>query len=167
MEHVNGSSSLVQETRTLRQRLKAALAAAESENEQSVRTATLRLILCAAKDRDAIARGNGECAGCPDKHLLDLLNMMAEQREISAREYDDAGRINEAEREREELEIIRSFIPESLSGDDLNAAVKSVVTDLEATRLKDVGRCMVALKKRYPGKIDVGSASKVVRQALQ
>ncbi|MEO1029617.1 MAG: GatB/YqeY domain-containing protein [Pseudomonadota bacterium] len=167
MEQVNGSAALLDEQTSLRQRILDALAEAEADDEHSVRAATLRLIRCAAKDRDAIARSNGECAGCPEGRLLELLHMMAEQREISAREYDEEGRISEAEREREELEIIRSFIPESLSGDDLQDAVESVVTELEATRLKDVGRCMVELKQRYPGKIDVGATSKVVRQALQ
>ena len=152
---------------SLRKRLEAALADAEARDDQSVESATLRLIRCAAKDRDAIARSQGECAGCPDERLLELLHVMAEQRKISAEEYDDAGRINEAEREREELEIIRSFIPKNLSGDALDKAIDQVVTDLGATRLKDVGRCMVALKERYPGKINSTTASKAVRQALQ
>lgn len=167
MEHSNGSVVELSPTKSLRKTLEAALKEAEASDPDSVRTATLRLIRCAAKDRDAISRSKGECDSCPDARLLELLHVMAEQREVSARDYDDAGRISEAEREREEIAVIRSFIPQNLAGDELEAAIESVVADLEATRLKDIGRCMSALKARFPGKINVSTASKAVRQALQ
>ena len=93
--------------------------------------------------------------------------MMATQREVSAREYDEAGRIEEAERERAELAIIESFLPKKLSGAALETAVSEIVEEVEATRLKDIGRCMEALKARYPGQIDSATAGKVVRAALQ
>lgn len=98
--------------------------------------------------------------------MRDLLETMAAQREISAREYEDAGQIEDAERERAELEVITSFLPKKLEGDALERAVQQVVDDLEASRLKDLGRCMKALKQRYPGQIETGTAGKAVRAAL-
>lgn len=150
----------------LREQLQSALAIADAADTDGVEAATLRLILCAVGDRDVTARQRGECSGCPEKAMQDLLEMMAAQREESAREYDEAGRIEEAERERAELAVITSFLPKKLEGDALNAAVNAVVKDLEATRLKDLGRCMQALKVRYPGQIETGSAGKAVRNAL-
>ncbi len=151
---------------TLRRRIDAALSQAESEQPCGVEAQTLRLIKCAMDDRDVIARKRGECSGCDNEVIEDLLETMAEQREKSIKQYDDAGRIADAEREREELEVILSFLPEPLSGDALQSAAAAVVTELQARKLKDVGRCMTALRKRFPGRIECGPASKAVRAAI-
>jgi len=151
---------------TLRNRIDAALSQAESEQPCGVEAQTLRLIKCAMDDRDVIARKRGECSGCDNEVIEDLLETMAEQREKSIKQYDDAGRIADAEREREELEVIMSFLPEPLSGDALQSAAAAIVTELQARKLKDVGRCMTALRKRFPGRIECGPASKAVRAAI-
>lgn len=150
----------------LRVRLEVALANAQDLDRDSVDSATLRLILCAVKDRDVSARSRGECSGCPDDAVQSLLATMALQRESSARQYDEAGRIEEAERERAELAVIEQFLPQKLEGEALALAVADVVGDLEASKLKDIGRCMQELKVRYPGRIGTGSASKAIRAVL-
>lgn len=150
----------------LRVRLETALLNAQNEDRDSVETATLRLILCAVDDRDVSARGRGECNGCPETAMRELLTTMTSQRKSSAKEYDEAGRIEEAERERAELAVIESFLPQKLAGDDLEAAVREIVEELEATKLKDMGRCMQTLKDRYPDRIDTGLASKAIRTVL-
>lgn len=150
----------------LRARLEAALGDALEENRDSIESATLRLILCAVDDRDVSARERGQCGGCPEEGMQDLLSTMARQRESSAEEYDDAGRIEEAERERAELAVIETFLPKKLDGEMLEVAVKAVIEELEATKLKDMGRCMHMLKALYPGQIDTAIAGKAVRAAL-
>ena len=151
---------------SLRARLEEALDLAKQEDRDSVESATLRLILCAVDDRDVSARERGECGGCPEAAMRELLATMAHQRKSSAKEYDEAGRIEEAERERSELAVIETFLPKRLQGDDLEKAVKDVIEELEATKLKDMGRCMQALKERYPERIETGSAIKAIREAL-
>ena len=152
---------------SIRDRLMAALETAESDDTQGIRARTLRLVKCAMRDRDVTARGEGNCAGCEETEIRKLLEVMVAQREVSAREYDESGRITDAEREREEMEIIQSFLPRPLEGNALEEAVESVVDDLEATKLKDVGRCMAELQSRYPGRIETGSAGKAVRRELR
>ncbi|MEO9970943.1 MAG: GatB/YqeY domain-containing protein [Hyphomonadaceae bacterium] len=161
-----GAEILIKE-QDLRGRLKQARIDAEAADHDGVEAATLRLILCAVDDRDVTARQRGECSGCAESTVRELLGMMATQREVSAREYDEAGRIVEAERERAELAILRSFLPQKLSGEALEKAVAEIIEEVEADRLKDVGRCMDALKARYPGQIDSASAGKIVRSLLQ
>lgn len=151
---------------TLRSRIDAALNRAESEDSCSVEAQTLRLVKCAMDDRDVIARKRGECSGCDNEVIEELLETMAAQREESIKQFDDAGRIADAEREREELDVIMSFLPEPLSGDDLQSAAAEVVSQLQASKLKDVGRCMTALRQKYPGRIECGPASKAVRAAI-
>ncbi|WP_084418038.1 GatB/YqeY domain-containing protein [Henriciella litoralis] len=156
----------VSPTTKIRDRLIAALHSAESDDPQGVRARTLRLVQCAMRDRDVTARGEGNCSGCEEADIRKFLEIMVAQREISAREFDESGRIAEAEREREEMEILESFLPQPLQGEALEDAVDDVVNDLEASKLKDMGRCMAELQSRYPGRIETGPANKAVRRAL-
>lgn len=152
---------------TIRDELCRALAEVEDATPNCVRAQTLRLVLCAITDRDVIARSKGTCSGCEETEIRKLLETMVAQREVSAREYDEAGRIADAERERDEIEVIEVFLPKSLSGAALETAVASVVAELDAKKLKDVGRCMLALRERFPGQIEGSSAGKIVREALR
>lgn len=150
----------------LKSQLAVALAAAEESDSNSMEAQTLRLIQCAVQDRDVTARGRGDCEGCPETAVRDVLKTMVEQREETAREYDESGRLEEAERERAEIQVIKQFLPAPLEGDDLTAAVSAVIADLEATKLKDMRRVMTELKARYPDRLVNGAASKAVTKAL-
>lgn len=150
----------------LRARILQALKDDSAAAGDECRRATLRLIECAIRDRDVCARGRGQGAGCPDEDVRTVLETLVAQREESAREHDDEGRIEDAIREREEIDIIRSFLPKPLSGKALEIAVKQVVEDLGAKKLADLGRAVMALKERYPGLIEPVSAGKAVRAVL-
>lgn len=151
---------------SLRTQIEHALADAQENGSNETRTAMLRLISCALNDRDICARERGTSDGCPENELAEALAIMVEQREESAREYDDAGRIEEAMREREEIGVVKEFLPMALDGEKLEKAVQDVVDDLGASKLKDLGRCMKALKERHPGQIDIREAGKSVRTVL-
>lgn len=151
---------------TLKHRICAALASAEKADENSMRAQTLRLVKCAMDDRDRQARGSGACSGCDETEITALLVTMLEQRERSALEYDANGRIADAERERDEMEVLLEFLPRPLKGDALDAAAEEIVAALGARKLTDVGKCMTALRSRYPGQIDASTAAKAVRRAL-
>ena len=153
-------------TPTIRDQICAELKAAEAADPNGVKAQTLRLVKCAMSDRDVSARGRGECSGCEDEELLDLLQTMVAQRTVSAQQFDEAGRVFDAERERDEIEIIQAYLPRRLDGEALKLAVTQVVHDLEASKLRDVGRCMSALRERFPGQIDCSLAGKAVRAAL-
>ena len=157
--------SIVDET-PLKARLETALSAAEDADSNSMEAQTLRLISCAVKDRDVTARGRGDAGGCHESAVREVLKTMVEQREVSAREYDESGRLEEAERERAEIEVIAQFLPQPLEGEELESAVADVIEELEATKLKDMRRCMSELKARFPDRVVNGAATKAVRKAL-
>ncbi len=154
------------EAMSLKARIVQALKSETGKGASEVELATLRLIECAVRDRDVCARGRGVGEGCPDADVRAVLETMVAQREVSAREHDEAGRIEDAIREREEIEVIEKFLPVPLTGAKLEAAVQDIVEDLGASKLKDVGRCMSALKEKFPGMIESGTAGKAVRDAL-
>ncbi len=129
-------------------------------------TSTLRLILAALKDRDIAARGKGNADLVSDDEILLMLQTMLKQRRESISMYEQGGRLELAEQEREEIGIIEQFLPKQLSGDDLSEAVSDVISDLKASSLKDMGAVMAELRNRYAGRMDFGAASGIVKGAL-
>lgn len=149
----------------MRQRLKEALNAALKAKD-TVRVSTLRLILAAIKDRDIASRTADSPNGVSDDEILQILTKMVKQRRESAQTYEEAGRLDLSERERQEIEIIDEFLPRQLSPEEIRAACSSVIQELGAEGLKDMGKCMGALKERYAGQMDFSKASGVVKELL-
>ncbi len=134
--------------------------------QEKCAVSTIRLILAALKDRDICARVDGNADGVPDEEVLTLLQTMVKQRTESIRLYEEGGRLELAEQEREEIEVIRRFMPRPLDGDELDGAVKEAIREVGARDMKDMGKTMALLKQRYPGRMDFSKASGIVRQTL-
>ncbi|NWG46190.1 MAG: GatB/YqeY domain-containing protein [Alphaproteobacteria bacterium] len=130
------------------------------------RISTLRLMMAAIKDRDIAARSEDRCEGASQDEILQVLTKMVRQREESIKTYEDAGRADLAEQEREEKAIIEGFLPRQLTSDEIKAACGTVVQEIGACGLKDMGRCMGTLKERYAGQMDFGRASAIVKTML-
>ena len=127
---------------------------------------TLRLINTAIKDRDIAKRGKGQDP-VDEEEIGEILTKMVKQRKESARIYEEANRLDLAEQERREIEIIKGFLPEQLGEDDLRHACRQAVEESDAQGLRDMGKCMGVLKKRYAGRMDFSKASGEVRRLLQ
>src|SRR5262249_342151 len=104
--------------------------------------------------------------GCEEAEIAGLLAKMVKQRELSSKIYDAAGRPELADREREEIAVIRELLPEPLDGEALQAAARAVVDELGASGLKDMGRSVEALKARYPDRINVAAAAAEIKRLL-
>ncbi len=150
----------------LRQEIDDALKVTMKERGDKSRIATLRLMNAAIKDRDIAARGLDRCEGVSDEEILGILTKMVKQREDSSVAFEEGGRPELAEQERSEIEVIREFMPKQMDDEELQNAVESVVQEFEATSLKDMGKCMGALKERHQGAMDFGKAGKILKSAL-
>jgi len=149
----------------MRDRINAALKAAQDDGDKR-RCATLRLVQTAVKDREAAARENGK-DGVDEIEVIEILQKMIRQRETSAVEFESGGQLDLAEQERTEQDIIREFLPEQLSDEEIRSICEETVKDIDAHGLRDIGRCMSELKSRYPGKMDFVQASCVVKDMLR
>lgn len=149
----------------LREDLSEALKKAQKAKEVR-RVSTLRLILAALKDRDIAARGGGRGEGLPDEEILGMLQTMIRQRREAIKLYEQGGRLELAGQEQEEIEIIQEYLPRQLSEDEIATAVASVIEEVGASALKDMGKIMSALRDRYSGQMDFGRASKIAKQRL-
>ncbi len=149
----------------LRTRLNDALKAAMKAKEKRT-IATIRLILAALKDRDIAARGKGNLEGIDEDGILAMLQSMIKQRRESIVLYEKGGRLDLARQESEEITIIEQFLPRQLGEDEMAEAVKTVIQEVDAKSLKDLGRTMAALKERYAGRMDFAKASARVKEQL-
>ncbi len=150
----------------LKEQIDTALKSAMRAKDQKLRVATLRLINAAIKDRDIAARAEDRCEGATDEEILAILTKMVKQREESAEAFDKGCRPELAEKERAEIEVIRDFLPRQLTEDEIKVAVEKVIDEYDASGLKDMGKCMGALKERYNGAMDFGCAGKLMKEQL-
>ncbi|WP_298918990.1 GatB/YqeY domain-containing protein [uncultured Algimonas sp.] len=134
--------------------------------KDGVRLSTLRLMSAAIKDRDIAARAADRCGGIDDGEILSILTKMVKQREEAAKTYDDNNRPELAEREREEIAVLRDFMPVQMTDAEIEKVVAGFVESTGATCLKDMGKIMGKLKAEHAGSIDMGKAGAVVKRHL-
>lgn len=149
----------------LRERLNNQLKDSMRAKDQK-RVSTLRMVLAALKDKDIAARTETNREGVPDDEVLSLLAKMIKQREESATAFESGGRPELAASEREEIAIIREFMPQQMSGEGARAVAQAAITEFGASSMKDMGKVMAALKERYAGQMDFAQASGVVKDLL-
>ena len=149
----------------MREQFAADLKAAIKAKDQR-RTSTLRLIMTTVKDRDIAARADDNTEGVSDADILSILQKMVKQREEAAQTYEEAGRVETAEQEREEMAIIKEYLPQPLSEAELEEAIGDILEETGASSLKDMGRTVAALKEKFPGRLDMKQASAKVKAAL-
>ena len=136
------------------------------KNKDAARLSTLRLISAAIKDRDIAMRGTSEEAEVTDADVLGILGKMVKQRQESARAYEEGGRLELAEKERSEIEVIEDFLPKQMSVDETDAAVAAAIADVGAESIRDMGKVMGILKGKFTGQMDFGKVGPMVKEKL-
>lgn len=149
----------------MREQINAALKEAMKAQDKR-KTSTLRLINAAIKDRDIAARTKGGGEGVSDSEVLEILAKMIKQRREAVTTYEEAGRLELAEQEAQEIEIISGFLPKQLSDDEIREACQTAISESGAESLKDMGKVMGALKSGYAGQMDFGKAGAIVKDLL-
>jgi len=150
---------------SLRQQLNDSMKEA-MKSKDAKRLSTVRLVLAALKDRDIAARTETSRDLLGDDEILSLMAKMIKQREESAVAFDAGKRPELAAGEREEIAIIRSFMPAQMDDAGVKAAAQAVIAELGAASIKDMGKVMAAMKQRYAGQMDFAKASAIVKDVL-
>ena len=139
--------------------------AIKSQDKQ--RVATLRLINAAIKDRDIAVRSEENTEGVSDDEIILILSNMVKQRKQSIIQYEEGGRIELAEREREEIKIIQEFLPNQLTNEEIQAEISKIIDAEDQLTIKDMGKIMGELKNKFSGRMDFGKASEIVKALLK
>jgi uncharacterized protein YqeY len=129
------------------------------------RVSTLRLMNAAIKNADIEARGGGK-EPLNEADLLSLFQKMIKQRQESVELYEKGGRAELAQQEREEIDIIGSYLPKQMSDVEAGSAIATIVHEINAQTMKDMGRVMAALRERFAGRMDFGKASAKIKELL-
>jgi hypothetical protein len=147
----------------MREKIAADLKTAMKAGERA-KVDALRLINAALKDKDIEARGSGKTLSGDDE--LALLQKMIKSRQESLEIFEKAGREDLAGKERGEIAVISTYLPQQLSEAEAAEAVKAAIAETGAASMKDMGKVVAALKAKYTGRMDFGKASAAVKAAL-
>jgi hypothetical protein len=137
------------------------------KSQEKQRVATLRLINAAIKDRDIAVRSEENTEGVSDAEIILILSNMVKQRKQSIIQYEEGGRIELAEREREEIKIIQEFLPNQLTDEEIHIEISRLIDAQEQLTIKDMGKIMSELKEKFSGRMDFGKASGIVKALLK
>ena len=148
----------------IRDDIKAATVSAMKAGDKQ-RTATLRLIQSALKNRDIELRTGGAPAN-DDAMVTEVLQKMIKQRRESIALYEQGGRAELAQAEAGEVGVIEEFLPQQMSESEANAAIDAIVAETGASSVKDMGRVMALLKDRHSSQLDMSKASGLVKARL-
>lgn len=148
----------------IRDDIKAATITAMKAKEKE-RTATLRQIAAKVKDKDIELRTSSKEIE-DDELVTQVLMKMAKQRRESITMYEDGGREELAANERAELAIIEEFLPQMMDEAATKAAIEEAKAATGAETVRDMGKIMGQLKGKFGAELDMGLASKLVKEAL-
>lgn len=149
----------------LRDQLNVALKEAMKAKDQA-KVSTIRLILAAFKERDIAARTDGPDAGVGEAELVNVLQKLVKQRRDSVEAYEKAARQDLADKEKAEITIIESYLPQQMAEAEVKAAIAAAIAEVGAAGMKDMGKVIALLRERHGGTIDFGKASPLVKAAL-
>ena len=150
---------------TLHQRVDADLKEAMRAKD-ATKLGVLRMLKSALKYA-AIAKSDAE-AELSDAEAVQVIRKQAKQRQDSIESFEKGGRAELAEKEKEELAILNTYLPQGMSPDELTKVVRETIAELGATSKAQMGAVMKALQAKVAGRADGKTlSSEVARQLNQ
>ena len=125
------------------------------------RTTVLRMILAEIQKIEI-----EEKSDLNELQITSILEKMIKQRNDAISQFEQAKRQELADKEKKEIEIIKEFLPEQMSDDEVSELVSKIISEVGAQDMKDMGKVMGSLKPLIAGKADAGVGSQLVKKAL-
>ncbi len=136
--------------------MKAAMRAKEAD-----RLGTIRMLMAAMKQKEVDER-----VELDDAMIIGIVDKLIKQRKDAAQQYTAAARQDLADKENAEIVVLEGYLPQRLTAEEIQAAVKGIVAELGAAGPGDMGKVMGAVKQRLAGQADMGLVSAAVKAAL-
>ena len=147
---------------SLKERITSDMTAA-MKSKEAARLSTLRMVKAAVQNRE-IEKG-GELS---EEELTKALQSLVKQRRDSVEQYEKAGRVELAEKERAEIAVIEEYLPRAASREEVERVVAEVIAETGAASMKEMGAVMKAAQARLVGRnADGRTVSEVVKSKLQ
>jgi uncharacterized protein len=135
-------------------------------SRDKVRLAALRDVKSKFLLEQSAAGGAGVGSEISDETAMKILSKLVKQREETAAICNTQGRDDLAEEEQQQAEVLRAYLPEPMSEEDIRKVVETVIERVGATSMADMGKVMGAASAELTGKADGGTISKIVRVIL-
>lgn len=152
--------NLAQDSVSLKDRIKSEMIAAMREKNKE-RTGAIRLLTAEIKQKEVDTREDLD-----DAAVIALIDKMLNQRKDALKQYLDANRSDLAEQEQYEIDILKEFLPEQLSDEEVEALINDAISSLAATTMRDMGKVMAQLKPKLQGRADMPKVSQLIKDRL-
>lgn len=146
---------------TLKQKLQEDLKTS-MKNKDTLRKSVITLIRSSIKQVEVDKR-----IELNDDDIIDIISKQLKQRNDSLEQFLDAGREDLVEETRSEIEVLKEYLPQQLSEEELNEIVKQTISEVGATSMKDMGKIMSVIKPKTKGRADGKLINKLVNENLQ
>jgi len=136
------------------------------KERDALRVSTLRMINASIKDLE-ISRRSFNSNQIKDEDIIQILSKMIKQRREAAVIYEKGRRKDLQDKENEEIKIIEVFMPNQLSDEETHEIVNDILNENDFKEMRDMGSAMSILKEKFSGKMNLGLASKIVKEKLE
>ncbi len=144
----------------LKQQIQDAMKTAMKAGDKD-RLATIRLMLSALKQVEVDER-----VELDDSRVITILDKMLKQRRESISQYESAGRNDLADKEKYEVDVIQTFLPQALSDEEIETIIHAAISETGASSIREMGKVMGVVKPQIVGRADMGEVSGKIKALL-
>ena len=131
------------------------------KSNDKLRLSTIRLVRTALKNKEIDLRKK-----LSDDDIFKVIQGMVKKGEESVDQFQMGGRMDLVEKERKEIEILKSFLPEPLSREEMLSIIDETIKETQASSLKDLGKVMKSVMPKLGGKADGKLVNELVKEKL-
>ena len=126
-----------------------------------LRLSTLRLLISEIKNKEIDSKGE-----LKDEDILSIIQKAVKQRQDSIAQYEKGGRQDLADKEKAELEILKAYLPEELSQEEILKIIDEAIAATGASSPKEMGKVMKEVMPKVKGRADGKLVNELVRKRL-
>ncbi|HEX7150080.1 MAG TPA: GatB/YqeY domain-containing protein [Thermoanaerobaculia bacterium] len=133
------------------------------KTQQKEKLSVLRMLQTSLKN-EQINHGAGY--ELSDEEAMTVIRKAVKQRQDSIEQFTNGGRPELAEKERSELEILKTYLPPELTDEELESGVREIIASTGAASKKDLGKVMKEASAKYKGRVDGKKIQELVSRLL-
>jgi len=126
-----------------------------------LKLSTLRMLVAAIKQKEIDTRSD-----LSDDDIISIIEKQMQQRLEAAEQFEAAGRNELFEKESQEAEILKAYLPEKMGEEEVKEMIEKIISEMGEISMKEMGNVMSALKDQAGSKIDMKLASQMVREII-
>ncbi len=137
------------------------------KNRDKVKSSTLNFLRAQMKNAFLELRvQDSDLNSLKDEDVIAIIKKQVKQRQDSISQFEQGGRQDLVDKESEELELLKKYLPEEISEAELETIVASVIGEVDAKSMKDMGTVMKSMAQKVQGRADNKLISELVKRAL-